>query len=176
MKIATLITLTCTAMLLVAGPALSELDEHLEGLKPLIGKTFEGRPTDETKGQTIVDVQTWEVILGGKAVRSTHSVNEGEYGGETTAYWDPAAEAVAFYYITTAGFMTHGTITFDDGGFTTIEKAEGMTGGVTEVRGNIRIRKDGGLLINSKFLQDGEWKSGGDHVYVENPEAKVVFQ
>lgn len=176
MKTFSMITLTGILALGLACPVLAGLDEHLQVLDPYIGKTFEGQFTDAASGRTMIDVQKWESTLGGKAVRTVHSLNEGEYGGETIIFWDPAAEALTFYYFTTAGFFTHGTLTAGDGEFTAHETVEGQTGGISEVRSTSRLLEDGRIQMTSEFLKDGAWVPGHEILYVENPEAKVVFE
>ena len=157
-------------------PALAGLDTNLKDLAPYVGKTFQGTFTDAASGKEAVDVQVWEEILGGKAVRITHSLNRGEYGGETIIFWDGKTEAVTFYYFTTAGFFTHGTMKLEDGVFTALEKVEGGVGGITEVRSSSTRLADGRLHMKSEYLQNGAWVPGHEIYYVEAPDAELVFE
>src|SRR3954451_17497612 len=91
------------------------LDAHLEPLRPLLGKTWKGAFKESKPEKPVVDVTHWERILSGKAVRVMHSLNDGAYGGETIFIWDEKKQTVAYYYFTTAGYMTTGTATFKDG-------------------------------------------------------------
>ncbi len=161
---------------LAVGPAAADLDENLKELEQYVGRTFQGEFTDAASGRTSVDVQRWEETLGGKAIRVTHSLNEGEYGGETIIFWDGKLESVAFYYFTTAGFFTHGTMTLQDGIYTAAEKVEGGTEGITEVRSTSRVLEDGRLHMASEYLQNDQWVPGHEIFYVEAPDAKVVFK
>ena len=82
----------------------------LAPLAPWVGLTFRGELADSTPEQPKVDVQHWERILNGQAIRIMHSINDGEYGGETLVIWDSERQTIAYWYVTTAGFHTEGTI------------------------------------------------------------------
>jgi hypothetical protein len=169
-------TIVLAVALTVAGAAQADLDPKLGDLEPYVGRTYQGAFVDAATGEEAVDVQKWEAILGGKAVRVVHSLNEGEYGGETIIFWDSARSAVAYYYFTTAGFFTHGTMTFEPGAVTAHEMVDGNTDGITEVRSTSRILEDGRLHLRSEFLKDGEWVPGHEIHYTEAPQAEVVFK
>ena len=157
-------------------PVLAGLDEHLQDLAPYVGKTYQGEFTDKASGKKSVDVQVWEETLGGKAIRVTHSLNQGEYGGESIIFWDGKLESVSFYYFTTAGFYTHGTMQLEGGVFTAVEKVEGASEGITEVNSSSTLLDDGRLHVKSKYLQNGEWVPGHEIFYSEAPEAELVFK
>ncbi|HWY76003.1 MAG TPA: hypothetical protein VN281_10320, partial [Verrucomicrobiae bacterium] len=84
------------------------LNQHLEPFRPMLEKTFSGTFKDSKPDKPTVDVQHWERALNGKAVRLTHSINNGVYGGETLFIWDEKKQSVTYYYFTTADFMTTG--------------------------------------------------------------------
>lgn len=166
----------CAVVIFVAGAASAGLMPELAVMEPFVGKTYEGTFTDAASGRQMTDVQTWEAILGGKAVRTTHSLNDGEYGGETVIYWDPKAETLAYFYVTTGGFVTRGTMVAEGDSFTALESVEGDAGGITEVRSTSVIDPDGGMRLSSEYKRNGEWVPGHEIIYVENPEAEVVFE
>src|SRR5271168_4568842 len=89
------------------------LNPHLEPLRPLLEKTFSGTFKDSKREKPTVDVNHWERALNGQAVRQTHSINNGVYGGETLFIWDNKKQSVTYYYFTTADYMTAGTISFE---------------------------------------------------------------
>ena len=60
-----------------------ELSEHLKPLQSYIGKTFKGEFADSIPANLTYDIQHWERALNGNAIKITHSVNNGEYGGES---------------------------------------------------------------------------------------------
>jgi hypothetical protein len=151
------------------------LNENLEPLRPWLGKTWKSDPTT-SGGKTTVDVSRWERALNGKAVRMLHSINDGEYGGETIATWDDKKKSIVYQYFTTAGFSTSGTIKAEDGKIVTHETVSGNAGGVTEVRGTAEMRGDGTYRIKTEYLKDSKWEPARDVVYREDPNATVVFK
>ena len=65
-----------------------EVSKHLKPLQSYIGKTFKGEFADSTPENPTNDIQHWERALNGNAIKITHSVNNGEYGGESMIMWD----------------------------------------------------------------------------------------
>ena len=166
---------------IVAAPLLAfaneqgALDPNLEPLRPWLAKTWKSDEA-ESGDKPKVDVARWERALNGKAVRILHSINDGEYGGETIVTWDNAKKSVVYHYFTTAGFMTMGTMTFDAGKVMTNEKVAGNAGGVTEVRGTGELAADGAFRMKTEYLKDGKWQPGRDATYREDATATVVFK
>lgn len=152
------------------------LDEHLEPFRPFIGRTWKGHFKSSTPEKPRVDVSRWERALNGKAVRVLHSINDGAYGGESIIMWDQKKQSLVFYYFTTAGFHTTGTMTFKDGKIVSHEVVSGAAEGVTEVRAIGEIRADGTMVSKSEYLKDGKWVPGHEVTYKEDPKAEVVFK
>ena len=151
------------------------LDANLEPLRRWLGKTWKSDAA-EGGGQPKVDVARWERALNGKAVRILHSINDGEYGGETIVTWDAAKKSLVYHYFTTAGFTTTGTMAFDGGRMVTNEKVSGNAGGVSEVRGTGEIASDGTFRMKTEYLKDGKWQPGRDAAYREDGNATVIFK
>jgi hypothetical protein len=154
----------------------TSLDPHLEPLRPLLDKTWKGTFASSKPDKPTVDVMRWERALNGRSLRVLHSINEGSYGGETIYRWDKEKQAVTYYYFTTAGFMTTGTMTFADGKFITHELVSGNSGGTTEVKAISELRPDGTFVVKTEHRANGEWKPGRETVYHEAPDAKVIFR
>jgi hypothetical protein len=152
------------------------LDPHLEPLRPWLDKTFKSEPTEPRSDKSTTDVARWERALNGKAVRITHSLNEGAYGGEVIVRWDEEKQTVCYYYFTTDTFWTEGTMTFKDGKIASHEIVKGKAEGITEVRATIEMRSDGTYLQKSEFLKDGKWSPGREAVYRQDPAAHVIFK
>jgi hypothetical protein len=152
------------------------LDSHLEPLRPLLEKTWKGQFKDSKPDKPTVDIARWERALNGRAVRILHSINDGIYGGESLVMWDEKKQQVGYYYFTTAGFTTTGTMRFEDGKFMTREVATGSSEGITEVRGVSEITPDGSFHVKSEYLKNGKWVPGHEVTYREDTSAKVVFQ
>ena len=58
------------------------------------GKTGRGVFPNSTPEKPVVDVSRFELVLNGQAVRNLHSINGGEYGGESLIVCDKAKDAV----------------------------------------------------------------------------------
>jgi len=154
----------------------AELNPHLAPLKPLLGKTWRGVFPNSTPAKPVVDISRFEAALNGQAVRNLHSINDGDYGGETLMVWDKEKQAIVYYYFTTAGFYTTGTIHPQDAGFTSHEIVKGDADGVTEVKAMFRLLPDGRLHAHTEYLKQGKWVEGRDLDYVEAPDARVKLR
>jgi hypothetical protein len=154
----------------------THLDEHLEPLAPLLGQTFRAVLSEPGAEKAMVDVSRWERALNGMAVRNLHSVNDGEYGGETIYYWNRERQAIEYSYFTTAGFFTHGTMAVENGVISTREIVTGNKSGITEVVARSELRPDGQLRTSSRYLKDGKWVEGHSGTYVPDPGAEVRFR
>jgi len=151
------------------------LNVHLEPLRPLL-KTWKGTFKESKPDKPTVDVQRWERALNGQAIRILHSINDGAYGGETLLIWDDTRKIVSFYYFTTGGYMTTGTLELRGGKFIAHEDVKGDANGVTEVRATSEILPDGKFHVKAEYLKNGEWTPGHEVTYQEAPGSKVVFK
>jgi hypothetical protein len=154
----------------------SSLDSHLEPLRPLLEKTWKGSFKNSSPDKPTIDVMRWERALNGKAVRVLHSINDGAYGGETLFRWDESKHSVTYYYFTTAGFTTTGTMTFKDGKVLTHETVAVSSRNFTEVRGTSQLLSDGTFHVRTEHLRNGAWEPGHEVVYKEDSSAKVIFK
>jgi len=160
---------------IVASPGAlhAQLAPKLEGLLPFVGKTWRA-PIDPDAG--VYDVARWDIALAGQAVRILHSVGDGSYGGETIIVWDEVEESIVYFYFTTAGFYTRGTMRFDEQGLLhTHEYVTGGETGVSEIRGTHEILPDGTMRVSTEMLRGNTWEHSGVAIYVETPDAKVVL-
>lgn len=168
--------LVSLAVLLVSSSASAQgINEHLRPLAPFVEKTWRGEFANSNSENPSVDVSRWEWALNGQAIRILHSINDGEYGGETIIMWSPEDESLVGYYFTTAGFMTKSTIRLEDDRFMSHEYVSGHEGGITEVSAVAEIMPDGRLVSSSRYLRNGEWEDGHSVTYREAPEAQVRF-
>jgi hypothetical protein len=168
-------TVLATCLLAQTAPATPSLHPKLEPFRPLIGKTFKGN-LGAADDRTSVDVSRYERAMNGMAIRTMHSVNDGEYGGETLIYWDSRKEKLAFIYVTTAGFQTTGTITAEPGKYSSLEEVNGEANGITKVRGTAEFKGDGILTVKSEYFKDGVWSPGRTATYREDATAQVIFR
>lgn len=152
------------------------LIEQLMPLKSYIGKTWKGTLKGMDPKKPMIDISRWERALNGRAIRILHSVNNGVYGGETIIMWDAKKKSLVFFYFTTGGFYTQGTMKFEDGKFISHERVTGNTEGITEVKAVGEMQPDGKMRSSSQYLKNGKWVDGHTAIYVEAPEAKVIFK
>jgi len=166
------------AVLFLSSPVFAQesLINALEPFRPFLGKTFRGELAESTPEKPVIDISRWERALNGKAVRNLHSLNNGEYGGETVIFFDKSKSSLVYYYFTTAGFYTHGTMKFEGDTVLSHEFVEGNENGITEVKSMAIIREDGSLHNKSMYLKNGEWIEGHEATYVEAPDAHVIFK
>jgi len=169
-------TLVATAVLAALAfpfdPAAAETDPRLAWFAPLAGRTWTC-----TFPNGAVDVHRIDFVLGGRAVRTEHSVNEGAYGGTAVVYWDVEKQTLASHYVTTAGFFTTATIRIENGAMLSHEIVHGGSpGGVAEVKAESRLLPDGRLLVKAQQLKGGEWTPAPDRYYSEDAKARVVFE
>ncbi|MBY6185178.1 hypothetical protein KUV89_00790 [Marinobacter hydrocarbonoclasticus] len=158
-------TLIAFCLTLFCASALAELDPHLQRFAPYLDKTWQGVFENSTAERPMVDVSRWESALQGKAIRIRHSLNDGEYEGETLIVWNRAIEQLEFFYFTTGGFYTRGTAHFNDTGFVATEQVTGSDDGITEVESEVTLNEDGTMSQRSRYLKQGEWVPGHSVVY-----------
>ena len=152
------------------------LSENLKPFQAFISKTFKGEFANSTPEKPVYDISRWERALNGNAIRIMHSVNNGEYGGESIVMWDTKKESLVSWYFTTAGFYTQATLHFEDEKLISIEDVTGNENGITQVKAIITLLPDGELINSSKYFMNDSWVDGHKIHYKEVPDAKVVFK
>lgn len=151
------------------------LSQHLMRFAPFIGKTWVGEFTGPN-GNKMRDVSKWERALNGQAVRILHSLNDGEYGGETILYYDKNTKKVSFYYFTTAGFYTTGNFEFEGDDFIGMEKVKGNEDGITMVKSVSKFLDKNSFEVRSEYLKHEKWIEGHNVKYKLDNSAKVIFK
>ncbi|NOU51303.1 hypothetical protein HG263_12270 [Pseudoalteromonas sp. JBTF-M23] len=147
------------------------LVDELKVFEPYLGTWQADFPVEQGK-PVMQDVSRWEKALNGTAVRTLHSINAGMYGGESLIFWDKTKQQVAFYYFTTAGFYTKGTITIsDDGSFVAYEDVAGNQDGISKVKSTSRF-VDGKMRVATQYLKYGTWTKPQTREY--EPSNKTV--
>lgn len=144
------------------------LDAKLEPFRGFIG-TWQATMSMGKDKPPVLDVSNWQVALNGKALKIVHSINDGDYGGESFIFWDKKSSSYKSFYFTTADFYTEATITLEgDNKFSVIEQVassgEGLSSGITEVKSTSEI-KDGKILVSTSYLKKGKWTKPESRVY-----------
>ena len=152
-----------------------EMSEHLETLLPYIGKTYKGEFLNSTIEEPVYDIAKWERALNGNAIRILHSVNNGEFGGETVIMWNPDQNSLMSWYFTTGGSFTNSLVNIEGTKITSIEDVTGNDNGITKVKNIIQLRQNGGFKNRSKYLMNNIWVDGHEIIYQEDPNAMVIF-
>jgi len=176
MRTKTSLMLTAAATLFAGALHAAEIDPRLAPLQPLVGKTWRGELSPPGAAKPVVDVHRFELALNGRAVRSVHSVNDGEYGGETLFVWDDEKKSIVYTYFTTAGFYTTGTMQPEAEALQSHEIVRGTTSGPREVKATSRLLPDGRLHVTAAHLKDGRWVDGHEAYYSVDPKAVVRFK
>jgi hypothetical protein len=144
------------------------LHPKLEPLRPYLNQHWQGDLTQPGKAEKVIDRSLWSRALNGQAVKTVHSINDGQYGGESFIFWDESKQSLAYYYFTTAGFYTHGTMEFNTqtGEIIALESVENNQNGITQVKSYSRVMPDGSLETKSSYLQNGNWVDGHSATYL----------
>lgn len=72
------------------------LHEKLEIFRPFLNSHWEGDLTAPGKDKKMIDRSVWSRALNGQAIKTVHSINDGEYGGETMIFWDQKQGKVVY--------------------------------------------------------------------------------
>ncbi len=170
------ISLLFSAAALAAEP--DSLHPKLEPLRPYLHQHWQGELTQPGADKTVIDRAYWSRALNGQAIKTVHSINDGAYGGESFIFWDEAKQSLAYYYFTTGGFYTHGTMQFDPaiGQIIAVEKVENNQNGIAEVKSYSRIMPDGTMQVKSSYLQNGNWVDGHSATYHKVAQQQIIFK
>lgn len=131
------------------------------------------------KGQpSVTDVTLFEKVLNGKGLKTTHSINDGMYGGESIIYWNNKSNRLEFYYFTTADFFTSGWMEFiDKNTFVAYENVTGESStsqGITQVKSTSTLNGDS-MTVATSYLKNGEWTKEEGRTYTRTTK-DVVFK
>jgi hypothetical protein len=155
--------LVAAAVALLATPALGEGYEPMALFAPYDGKTLRGEWSDPD-GTKVVDIARWTMILGGRAIESTHRIEGSTYGGKTIIFFDEGAKKHIFHYFTTAGFHTTGEMAIDGEKMTTVEKVEGHAS-IASVR-SVTTIKPQEMIVDVVYVgKDGAETKAGRRIY-----------
>lgn len=152
------------------------LAPELEKFRPYLGKTYRGEFSTAGNAEPSIDVSQWERALNGKAIRILHSLNDGEYGGESIIFYDKSRQQLRFYYFTTADFYTEGEASFDGETFVSSEQVTGNADGITEVVGRAYFSSEGKMIVESAYYKGKEKLPGSRAVYQAVEGLSPVFK
>lgn len=156
-----------------------DLHPQLEFFRPYLDTYWIGDLSQPGADKPTIDRSHWQRALNGQAIKTVHSINNGEYGGESMIFWDEKQQSVAYYYFTTAGFYTHGTMTFDPATnvLEAYELVENNANGITAVKSSSYFDIEAGTLTtSSQYLQNEQWVTGHSAVYRLAGPQEIIFQ
>ena len=153
-------------------PLPGSAEEAYAPFLPLVGKTWRGAAT---AAEGVEDIQRWDWAVGGHAVRVTHAVNGGVYGGETLIFRDKDSGQYIFHYFTSGGFHTTGVITPSAPGVFEIEEAVHGVDDLEALRSTGTLGSDGVYRVRGKVEKDGQWVESGGFDYREDASATVAL-
>ncbi|SNY55779.1 hypothetical protein SAMN06297280_2973 [Arsukibacterium tuosuense] len=155
-----------------------KLHPQLEVFRPYLGQYWQGDLAQPGSEKPAIDLSHWSRALNGQAIKTVHSINDGEYGGESFIFWDDTKKSLAYYYFTTAGFYTHGTMQVNpqSGEITALENVENNQNGITQVKSHSKLMPDGSLQVRSSYLQNEQWVDGHSALYQPVAPQEIIFK
>ena len=163
--------------LIVSAQTKSEppLSDHLIEMKPFIGNTYKGDFINSTKENPMFDVLSFERALNGNAIKVIHSVNNGEFGGETMIMWNPEKEGLQSWYFTSAGSLTIQNVQIKKDTFISTQNVERNKNGITKVKTIIEVLHGNQIKKRTKYLMNNLWKDGSETIYNKVNDHKPAF-
>ena len=153
-----------------------ELSKHLLGFDNFIDKKFKGEFYNSTKEKPLIDVIYFERILNGEAIRISHSVNRGEYGGQYIITWNSDIERIESYYFSTGGEIRVSIVSIIDKEITIEEDFSKNKNGIQKVKKIYRINEEGFLENHIEYLINNLWVKSHEMNYAQNDSAKIIFR
>jgi hypothetical protein len=137
---------------------MTELDEHLRFLEPLIGHTWEGGYVGR-EAPDLVILLHFDPVVSGKAVKYTREAAELDFLSETHFYWSPDREEVRFITFDSRGNVSDGVVTVQDGRIV-LNGEYHRPEGAQEYRTEWVLDSEGVLTDTFTRKENGEWVPG----------------
>ena len=151
------------------------LSSRLKGLEKFLGKTYKGEFLNSSQENPLFDMMFWERALNGNAVRILHSVNEGEYGGETIIMWNPDKNKLYSWYFNTGGSQSEGTVEIDTDHCLIIENVSKNKNGIKKVKTIYKYTRSGEINCKVKYFINNIWFDAHNHLY-KQIDKKLIFK
>ncbi|MBU8923313.1 MAG: hypothetical protein KOO63_15970 [Bacteroidales bacterium] len=132
-----------------------ELGEHMEFMRPFIGKTWLGHYSNPEDAH-YRHIVKWESILDGQSVRLTKSVDELSFAMETIYYWDAGKQQVAFLSLTNRGQLSRGAVKIE-GDLVIMEGESIVQEGNRPFKTSYFLRPDGTLEDRFHVKSGDKW-------------------
>jgi hypothetical protein len=149
-----LLSILFTASISPAG----ELDEHLQCLNPLLGKTWVGGYTG-SDSPDIEIVLRFETILAGRAVKYVREADAVDFSSLTHFFWDPGREEIRFIGLNNKGMVEEGVVHAMDGKIVLTGKSHRPDTSI-EFKTILETDPSGNLRDTFQRVEDGKWVQG----------------
>ncbi len=154
----------------------NDLSKHLSGFEIFVGKKFQGEFYNSTKENPLMDIIYFERILNGEAIRISHSVNNGEYGGEYIITWNSDKGKIESYHFSTGGEIRVSNIDIINNEISIKEDFSQNENGIQKVKKIFRLGAEGYLENNIKYMINNMWVKSHEMIYSRNDSAKIIFR
>ena len=146
------------------------------GFDNFIDKKFKGEFYNSTKEKPLIDVIYFERILNGEAIRISHSVNRGEYGGQYIITWNSDRGKIESYYFITGGEIRVSSVDITNNEISIKEDFSKNKNGIQKVKKIFRLDAEGSLENNIKYMINNMWIKSHEMIYSRNDSAKIIFR
>ncbi len=132
--------------------------ERFAPVGELAGRCWVGR-LGEGKGR---DVQCFDWAIDGRFLRNRHRLTGpgGVYQGETLYGWDPGQGVLRYWYFTSLGGVSEGTVERQGEGWVFRERYRGSEGEM-ELRTAFSRDGDDAFSVDTRVLREGRWEPFG---------------
>ena len=154
----------------------NDLSKHLLGFEIFLGKRFQGEFYNSTKENPLMDIIYFERILNGEAIRISHSVNHGEYGGEYIITWNSDKGKIESYYFSTGGEIRVSSVDITNNEISIKEDFSKNKNGIQKVKKIFRLGAEGSLEHSIKYMINNMWVKSHEMIYSRNDSAKIIFR
>ena len=154
----------------------NDLSKHLLDFEIFLGKRFQGEFYNSSKENPLVDIIYFERILNGEAIKITHSVNHGEYGGEYIIAWNSDKGKIESYYFSTGGEIRVSSIDITNNEISIKEDFSKNKNGIQKVKKIFRLDAEGSLENNVSYMINNMWVKSHEMIYSRNDSAKIIFR
>ena len=151
------------------------LSEKIQGFEIFLGKYFKGETFNSTKLKPISEVIHFKRILNGQAVRIVHSINEGEFGGETIITWNQKNNVLESIYFSTGGTIEHSVVTIKDNTIIFIEDVSNNKNSIKKVKNTYHLNRYGQLKKETKYYLNNMWVFSHSANYSESKSSEIIF-
>ena len=152
----------------------NDLSYRLRGFEPFIGKYFKGSINNVSKLKSSSEVIYFQRILNGQAIRISHSINHGEFGGETIIAWNDSNNLLESIYFSTGGTIKKSIVEIKDHKVILLEDLINDNS-IKKVKTTYKLLLNGNLEKEIKYYIDKTWRKSHVLIYKNDKNSKLIF-